>query len=69
MEECEILAQKLKAIRKELGESQIVFAYNCGVSSDTLSLIEREKADPRLSTIQKIAAYTAMTVSELLYIV
>lgn len=66
MPEGRILAEKSKKIRREMNESQMEFAFHCGICMETISLIEREKADPRLSTMQKIAAYTNMTVSELL---
>ena len=66
MPEARILAQKSKEIRREMHERQMEFAYHCGICTETLSLIEREKADPRLSTVQKIAAYANKTVSELL---
>ena len=49
-----------------MNETQFDFADHCGISVDTLSYIERERTDLRLSTIQKIAAYADMTVSELL---
>ena len=68
MPEGKILAQKSREIRREMKESQMEFAYHCGICTETLSLIEREKADPRLSTVQKIAAYVNRTVSELLEI-
>ena len=42
------------------------FAGEIGISADMLSLIEREKANPSLSTIQKFAAHMGITVSELL---
>ncbi len=66
MPENEALSKRLKRIRRDTHENQIDFAGNCGVSVETLSLIECEKADPKLSTMQKIAAYTNMTVSQLL---
>ena len=66
MPEVKILAQRSREIRREMRESQIEFAYHCGICTETLSLIEREKADPRLSTVQKIAAYTNRTGAELL---
>ena len=47
-------------------ESQIDFAAHCGISTEALSLLERELSDPKLSTIQKVAAYTDQTVSGLL---
>ena len=60
------LARKIKAIRRQMRESQIEFAAHCGISAEALSLIEREQTDPKLSTIQKVAAYTDQTVSNLL---
>ncbi len=60
------LARNIKALRKQLRESQIEFAAHCGISTEALSLLERERSDPKLSTIQKVAAYTDWTVSDLL---
>ena len=37
-----------------------------GISVEELSLIERKLTDPKLSTLQKIAAYMGITVSKLL---
>lgn len=66
MPEFERLSKKVKEIRQAMNETQFDFADHCGISVDTLSYIERERTDLRLSTIQKIAAYADMTVSELL---
>lgn len=63
--EFEALAKRVKAIRKLMDENQIEFAEHCGINVETLSLIEREQSDVRLSTAQKIAAYTGLTVSQL----
>ena len=60
------LAKNLKKIRKQMQESQMEFAAHCDISTEALSLLEREKSDPKLSTIQKVAAYTGHTVSDLL---
>lgn len=60
------LAKNLKKIRKQMQESQMEFAAHCDISTEALSLLEREKSDPKLSTIQKVAAYTGNTVSDLL---
>ncbi len=65
MPETEVLSENIRKIRKFLKQNQFEFAENCGISVETLSLIERKKADPRLSTIQKIAAYTDTLVSDL----
>ncbi len=66
MPEIDVLADKLITIRRERKETQEVFAQNCGISTEELSLIERRKADPKLSTLQNIAAYTGDSVSDLL---
>ena len=66
MSENEIIAKNIKVIRTALGESQIDFAANCGLSVEEVSLLERNKADPKLSTLQKVAAYIDRTVSFLI---
>ncbi len=66
MPELDILAERIKAIRRERHESQVVFAQNCGISTEELSLIERRRTDPKLSTLQNIAAYVGESVSDLL---
>lgn len=66
MPEIEALSKNLKQIRNELNQSQMEFAAACGISTEILSLIERQKSDPRLSTIQKIAAYVGCDVADLL---
>lgn len=64
--ECVSLSAYVKKHRARNGETQEVFAANCGLSIEYISLIEREKANPSLHTVQKIAAYTGDTVSEIL---
>ena len=67
MPEIEILSQHVKRIRKDMGMTQATFAPQVGICEEELSLIERGKAkDVKLSTMQKIAAFTGWTVSELL---
>lgn len=66
MPELKILSKNVKKIRKEMKLSQIEFAAECGISTEILSLIEREATNPKLSTLQMIASYTGLTVSELL---
>ncbi len=66
MPEFEALSQNTKKKRKEMGETQLVFGMNCGISKDEISNIENAVTDPKLSTMQNIAAYTGLTVSELL---
>ena len=66
MPEKHALAEHLKAIRKALGQSQIEFSANCGISVESLSLMERGLENPKLETLQKIAAYLGITVAQLL---
>lgn len=66
MPEFEALSKNLKELRKTMKISQINFAANCGISVEILSLIERQKTDCKLSTIQKIAAYVGCDVVDLL---
>ena len=66
MPEIKILSNKLRALRHELGKTQVEFSAEIGISEDEVSKLECERTDPKLSTLQKIAAYTGMTVSELL---
>lgn len=65
MTDLETLAKQTKDLRKEKGESQLVFAEGCNISVEEISLIERQRADPRLSTLRKIAEHVGRTVSEL----
>ena len=66
MPEKEALANYLKKYRKTIQQTQFEFEANIGISVEELSLLERQKANPNLATLQKIAAYTGNTVSELL---
>ncbi len=66
MSEDEILAKKLKAHRIKQGLSQKELARQIGASTDTIGLIERQKVKPRLDTMEKIAEYFGITLSDLL---
>lgn len=66
MPEIEVLGKRLKAYRCLNKETQEEFAEHVGISMEEVSNIERCNTDPRLSTIQKIAAYMGETVSDLL---
>ena len=62
-----IFAVRVKKIRTKMGLTQAEFAAMVGISEEEVSLIEREKlTDVKLSTLQKVAALTGLTVSELL---
>ena len=66
MTEVQILAAFLKETRKKLGESQMEFAANSGISVECLSHLERGLSDPTMGTLQSIAAYTGCTVADML---
>lgn len=66
MPEFEALARKLKHYRLAKGISQEEFAWATGISREILSLIERQKDNPTLDTLQRIACYLGISVSELL---
>lgn len=68
MPELKALAMNTKAKRIEKKETQLEFGLNCGLSEDEICKIENQNTDPKLSTIQSIAAYTGLTVSDLLKI-
>ena len=60
------LATNTKNLRKKMRETQADFAAHCGIGTGTLNAIESELSDPKLSSIQKRAAYVDKTVPELL---
>lgn len=60
------MAKRVKTYRKGLRKTQFDLSFEMGISIDELSLIERGKANPRLDTVQKIAAHMGITVSSLL---
>ena len=67
MPELTIFSVRMKKIRTKMGLTQAEFAAMVGISEEEVSLIEREKlTDIKLSTLQKVAAMTGLTVSELL---
>ena len=67
MPELTIFAVRMKNIRTKMGLTQAEFAAMVGISEEEVSLIERDKlTDIKLSTLQKVAAMTGLTVSELL---
>lgn len=66
MPERRILADNLIKYRKENHLSQYEMAEECGISKETLSLLERENINPTLETLQKCAAYIGETVARLL---
>lgn len=66
MPETDALAKRVKEYRNRLSKNQFDMANEMGLSIEEISLIERGKTDPKLSTMQKIAAHMGITVSSLL---
>lgn len=66
MPETMTLAMRVKQYRKSQAKSQLDMAFEMGISVEEISRIERGMTDPRLSTLQKIAAHMGITVSDLL---
>lgn len=64
--ELEYIAEFLKSRRKALGLSQEAFAKQSGLSLTLVRDIERECANPTLSTLVKLAEIFDMRVAELL---
>lgn len=55
----------VKALRNELGMSQVVFAERCGFYQTYLSRIETGQANPSLNAIEVISNSLGITVFEL----
>lgn len=66
MPETAALAERLRKYRKAQEKNQLDMALEMGISVEEVSLIERGLTDPKLSTLQKIAAHMGITVSSLL---
>ena len=66
MPEVDALARQLKQYRAIQNKTQFEMSSEIGISEEELSLLERGQTDPKLSTMQKIASYMGITVSELL---
>ena len=62
----DIIAKKLKEFRDLENLNQFEFAEDCGISKDTLSLIERSKSNTTIDTLDLLAVRMGISVSELL---
>lgn len=60
------LADKIRLLRYAMGESQETFAGECELNTKTISQIECENTDPKLSTLHKIARHTNCEIADLL---
>ena len=61
-----ILAECVFQHRTRMEESQEIFAEGCEMSTDMISLIERGKTNPSLSTLAKISKHIGISVSDML---
>jgi transcriptional regulator with XRE-family HTH domain len=59
------LGNAIRQLRRERGVSQEALAYEAGVTSGTLSLIERGLSNPTWGTVKGIAAALDVSVVEL----
>jgi transcriptional regulator with XRE-family HTH domain len=58
------LGKAVRQLRQERGVSQEALAYEAGVTSGTLSLIERGRSNPTWGTVKGIAAALSTTIDE-----
>ena len=68
MPERDALAKRLKDYRRFQHMTQFELSEATGQSIEEVSLLERAGTDPKLSTLQNLAAYMDLTVSQLLQI-
>lgn len=59
------LAKKVKQYRETNNLTQFEFAEDCGVSEDLISLIEREKENVKLDTLDLLSVRMNLSVAEL----
>ena len=59
------LGKAIRLLREKQGATQEDLAYKAGVTTGTLSLIERGHANPTWSTVRSIAAALERTMAEL----
>ena len=61
-----ILADNLITFRTIENISQEEISFRTEISKHTISLIENQKANVRLDTLERLACYTGLTITELL---
>jgi transcriptional regulator with XRE-family HTH domain len=59
------LAAVLRELRADTGRSQEAVAHDVGITMGSYARIERGLADPKWSTLRRIAAVLGVTLSEL----
>jgi transcriptional regulator with XRE-family HTH domain len=59
------LASALRSLREQQGRTQEDLAHDVGVTVNALARIERGQADPRWTTVRRIAGALGVTLAEL----
>jgi transcriptional regulator with XRE-family HTH domain len=59
------LGKAIRQLRRDRGVSQEALAYEAGVTSGTLSLIERGRSNPTWGTVKGICSALDMDIAEL----
>ena len=59
------LGKAVRQLREKRGASQETLAYEAGVTSGTLSLIERGRSNPTWGTVKGIATALGVSIAEL----
>jgi len=59
------LGKAIRKLRRGRGMSQETLAYEAGVTSGTLSLIERGRSNPTWGTVKGLAAALDVSIAEL----
>jgi transcriptional regulator with XRE-family HTH domain len=59
------LGKAVRQLRRERGLSQEALAYKAGVTSGTLSLIERGRSNPTWGTVKGVATALGVTIGDL----
>lgn len=59
------LGKAIRQLREKQGASQVSLAKDSGITGETLSLIERGRANPTWATVRDIAAALGVSIAEL----
>jgi transcriptional regulator with XRE-family HTH domain len=59
------LGKAIRQLREKRGATQEALAYEAGITTGTLSLIERGQSNPAWGTVKSIAKALGVSVSEL----
>lgn len=65
MDARQLLGQRVKTIRQELGLSQEELAFRCGMHASHIGFLERGQRNPSLDTLERLALGLDISLSEL----